>query len=45
MFETNAELYALMKHQQICKRWFHGKKCVESAMTDMAFYGLIKEEK
>ena len=41
---TNAELYALAKHNEVCKKWFHGKKCVEAGLVDVAFYGLIKGE-
>jgi hypothetical protein len=45
VFETKAEIYVLMKHREVCKKWFHGKKCIESAMTDMNFYELVKGEK
>lgn len=42
---SDAELYAAMKHREVCTRWFHGKKCIEVGLTDVAFYGLIKGEK
>lgn len=41
---SDAELYALAKHSEVCKKWFHGKRCVEAALLDIAFYKLIKGE-
>lgn len=41
---SDAELYALEKHNEVCKKWFHGKKCVEAGLVDIAFYALIKGE-
>jgi hypothetical protein len=42
---TNAELYALAKHNEVCAKWFHGKKCVEAGLVDITFFELIKGEK
>lgn len=41
---TNAELYALANHYEVCKKWFHGRRCINAAMIDKAFYELIKGE-
>ena len=44
MSGTKAELYALAKHYEVCKKWFHGKKCIQAGLVDVVFYGLIKGE-
>ena len=41
---SEAEAYALMKHNEVCKKFWHGKKCINAGMMDIAFYELIKGE-
>lgn len=38
------EQYIIWKHKQVCKKFWHGKKCIEQFETDLAFLEIIKGE-